>query len=77
MTAGAGTLPKLYDAAALCVLDAGQQVAGDLRAALVISLCPVFDDGVREELATPRPDDVSAVLGTDRAEGQTRVKVAL
>ena len=69
MATGAGFLPVFNQAAALCIFDAGELVKGDLRAALIISLCPVFNDGVREALTTPRPDDISAVLGADRAEG--------
>jgi hypothetical protein len=46
VAAGAAMLPKLYDPAALCILHAGEHVPGDLRAALIISLCPVFNDGV-------------------------------
>jgi hypothetical protein len=36
----------------------------------------VIYDGIRQEFATLRANDVSAVLGADRAKGQTCVKVA-
>ncbi len=76
VTAGAAMLPKFDDAAALCVLCPGQQVAGDLRAAHIVTFGAVVYDGVRQEFATLRADNISAVLGADGTEGQTRVKIA-
>lgn len=68
--------PVVNDAAALGVLCPGELVQGDLRAAHVIPLGAVIYDGVRQEFATLRPGDISAILRRYGPEGQTRIKIA-
>jgi hypothetical protein len=62
VTAGAGLLPILDHAAALCVIDAGQLIQVCVCPPPVIAIGATFYDRIREGFTAPRPDDVSAVL---------------